>query len=162
MGGGSNVNVHVRRGEDKTTVTIAGLVDELADFSDLTSLEGLVQLDLRGIRRFNSAGVRVWVDAMRSLTSNATVSFVECSPSVVDQLNMITGFLGKGRVVSFVGPMMCPICDATEDVVFEAKMVRDLEGLPETRCPSCGGIMELDDDPESYLLFVREPTAVGG
>lgn len=162
MAAGSNFELDIARGSGKTVVTITGLVNELAEFERIRRLEGAVEINLRAIRRFNSAGVRVWVDAIRELTGNASVTFVECAPPVVDQLNMITGFLGRGRVVSFIGPMMCPSCDATDDVLFDADAVRDLDRLPPVACPACGLAMELDDVEDQYLLFLREPTFVGG
>jgi hypothetical protein len=160
MAGGPNLEIEIRRGDGKTIVHIKGLVDELAELDQLSKLSGPVEVNLGGIRRFNSAGVRVWVDAMRSLADSTRLTFVECAPPVIDQLNMISGFLGSGQVESFYGQMLCPICETEDKVLFQTRAVRQEDRLPETRCPGCGGIMELDDDADQYLLFVREPTAV--
>jgi undecaprenyl-phosphate 4-deoxy-4-formamido-L-arabinose transferase len=74
----------------------------------------------------------------------------------VHALNMITGFLGRGRVASVYGAMRCAACDAELDHLFDRTDCDD--GLPPVACPRCGSEMELDDAEDQYLLFLREPT----
>ena len=124
-------------------------------------LSGRVRLDMRGVRRFNSFGCRHWVDVIRALASRATLTFVACSPAVIDELNTTYWFLGHGKVESFVGPMLCDRCGRDFDHLFDARQCAALDGLPKVRCPVCGGPAELDDDAHQYLHFLREPTVVG-
>src|SRR5260221_414506 len=152
----AGLTIDTRQGQGKTLVSIAGVVDEHADLSALVPLTGRIEINLRGVRRFNSVGVRVWVDAMRGLGQRGQVVFVECSTSVINQLNMITGFLGRGRVASFVAAMRCEACDADVDYLFDRVECDD--GLPVAPCPRCARAMDLDDDEAQYLLFLREPT----
>lgn len=141
-------------------MTIAGLVDEDADLVRLLSLSGKVEINLRGVRRFNSVGTRDWVAAMQILGRQAQVVLVECSPAVIGQLNMITGFLAHGTLRSFYGPMLCPRCSHETSHLFTTRECRDHDGLPPVDCPSCGSLMGLDELEDSYLLFLREPTYV--
>lgn len=137
-------------------IKLFGVVDEHPDLSFFSRLRGKVQVSMRGIRRINSFGVRSWIDAIRKVPPDATVEFIECPPPVIDQINMVAGFLGKGKVVSFYAPMTCEACDVEMNQLFEVTEVKKLGKLPEVRCPKCRKPMEVDDLEEQYLLFVRE------
>ena len=135
-------------------VTVAGVIDEDADLGALAELAGAVELHLAGVRRINSVGVRMWVEAVSALDKRATLTFVGCSRAIVDQVNMIRGFLGHGTVRSFHAPMRCEPCDRDDDVLFEAAACAGGR-LPAVACPDCGKPMVLDDLESSYLLFLR-------
>lgn len=142
---------------------LVGVIDESSDLSPLTRITGRVEINLRGVRRINSFGARHWMDAVRTLTSNAHVTFVECSTAIIDQLNMIQGFLGHATVRSFCAPMICPHCDEELIQVFDTNECREFGiSLPDVECPTCARVMQLDDMEDQYLLFLREPTVVEG
>jgi hypothetical protein len=76
---------------------------------------------------------------------------------VVDQINMVAGFAGRGRVVSFYAPMLCESCNHEEDHLFYVSDLRKHDGrLPPLPCPHCGTTMQVDDLEEQYLLFTRD------
>src|SRR5512143_1099977 len=81
-------------------ISLSGVVDESADLSFFERLTGHVRIHMRNVRRINSYGVRAWIEAVRNLPPDTVVELVECPPSVVDQINMVAGFLGRGRVAS--------------------------------------------------------------
>ncbi len=139
-------------------VTLAGVIDENSDLSPLVQLgERPIRIHLRGVRRINSYGVRAWMDAIRRIPITTRLSFVHCPPPVVDQCNMVQGFLGHGTLESFYAPMTCAECDEQLDQLFETAACRANGGkLPTTPCPRCGRPMEVDDLEEQYLLFVRD------
>jgi len=139
-------------------VTIGGVIDENADLSPLTELgPRAIQVNLRGVRRINSFGVRAWMDAIRRIPVSVHLTFMHCPPPVVDQCNMVSGFLGHGQLQSFYAPMACAECDEQLDQLFETEVCRANGGkLPVTPCPRCGQPMEVDDLEDQYLLFVRE------
>lgn len=139
-------------------VAIGGIIDENADLSPLAALGARpIEVTMRAVRRINSFGVRAWIDAVRKLPRAQRLTFVQCPPPVVDQCNMVSGFLGHGQLVSFFAPMVCAECDEQIDQLFQTAACRDNGGkLPATPCPRCGRPMEVDDLEEQYLLFVRE------
>jgi len=144
-----------------TRITLEGIIDESSDLSPLDDLRGSVEVNMRGVRRINSFGARAWMDAVRQAQDKATLRFVECPPVVIDQLNMILGFLGQGRVESFLAPMVCESCSHEETHKFDARACRDNNGhLVPVDCPRCGSLLELDDLEDQYTLFLREPTFV--
>lgn len=138
-------------------IQLNGLVDENADLSFFGALRGSTTISLKGVRRINSFGVRAWIDGIRKIPRAAAIEFIECSPPVIDQVNMVAGFLGHGKVVSFYAPMFCERCDLEEDRLFQvADCLKNGARLPEVTCGRCGKPMEMDEVEEQYLLFLRE------
>jgi hypothetical protein len=143
------------------TIYLSGIIDENADlsfFSDISTDGAVTRLNLKNVRRINSYGVRSWIEAIRSVRSLAPLELHECPPSVVDQINMVAGFAGRGKVISFYAPMACDGCDHEEDRLFFVEDFKKAGKLPDVPCPSCGRRMEVDDLEEQYLLFAREST----
>lgn len=156
-----SLQIDTQASGNATRVSISGVIDENADFAPLLALEGNVEVNLRGVKRINSFGAREWMDAVRKLCDTANPNFVEISPAIVDQLNMIQGFLGHATIRSFCAPLVCPHCDAEETRVFNTRDCLDIDvAIPITECPSCARNMVLDDVDDKYLLFLREPTLV--
>jgi len=141
-----------------TKLLIAGVIDEHADLDIFQELKSAsVRIDLQQIRRINSFGVRAWMRAISTISEDIELIFERCPPPVVDQCNMVSGFLGHGVIETFYAPMICELCDEQMDKIFDAQECRSLGGnLPETKCPSCGEDMEIDDLEEQYLLFLRD------
>ena len=138
-------------------VALSGVIDENADLSAVSSIREDAIINLKAIRRINSFGVRAWIDAVRKIPKSVSLRFIECPPPVVDQCNMVTGFLGHGVLESFFAPMTCEECDEQLDQLFRTEVCRKNDGkLPTTPCPRCSREMEVDDLEEQYLLFVRE------
>ena len=150
--------IEVVVGDQLDRVVISGIIDENADLAPLAAL-GVrpIEVSMRGVRRINSFGVRSWIDAVRKIPATTQLTFLQCPPPVVDQCNMVAGFLGHGVLASFLAPMICAECDEQIDQLFETAICRANGGkLPTTKCPRCGRPMEVDDLEEQYLLFVRE------
>jgi len=148
-------NIQVVNLDGLTRVVISGTVDETAVFTSMGSLAGPVEVDLRKIRRINSFGVRGWIDAMRNVPSSAEMTFVHIPPAIVEQMNMLPGFLGAGKVINFYAPMICDECDEEGKFLFDADECRKLGHLPKRSCTVCAGEMELDEIEEQYTLFLR-------
>jgi len=138
---------------DETLVIFEGQVDEVADFSSLGALSGNVTFDLAGIRRFNSEGVRRWINFVRSLDAVTTLVLARCSLAVVTQLNMIKGFQGKGKVSSFYAPYVCVTTGETEDRLLVVEDISDPLNPPVFEGDE--GDLELDDIAERYFAFLK-------
>jgi ABC-type transporter Mla MlaB component len=116
-----------------------------------------VRLDIGGVRRISSLGVRSWIEFVRSL-SGREVTYLRCSPVLVEQLNSVRGFRGHVTVDSVLGPYLCERCDKVS--YEELRIGRDLpknttiEEAPMRRCPTCGAPMTFDDMPTRFFQFV--------
>lgn len=157
MVGRKSFDIETRAGG--SILFLSGVIDENADLAPISGITADTEINMKGVRRINSFGVRAWIDAVRKIPASATVTFVECPPPVIDQCNMVNGFLGAGVLKSFYAPMTCEECDEQLDQLFETATCRENGGkLPSTPCPRCSRDMEVDDLEEQYLLFVREPS----
>ncbi len=149
-----------------TLLSLAGTIDEQFDGKKLAaSLKGrILVLDLGEVRKISSFGVREWVDFVRAAGERfESVILVECSPKVVDQLNMVMNFAGSGptaaKVFSFYAPYRCDYCDADRRILLQVD--RDFDAIrgmkpPERPCPSCGNSEYFDEDPPSYLSYLAQ------
>ena len=158
MAGRSPFTIEIVERDGVDHVSLGGVIDENADLALLTTLGSRpVRVNMRGVRRINSFGVRSWMDVIRKIPHDIRLTFVQCPSPVIDQCNMVAGFLGHGILESFYAPMACSECDEQLDQLFETATCRANGGkLPETPCPRCSRPMEVDDLEEQYLLFVRE------
>jgi anti-anti-sigma regulatory factor len=142
----------------RSKVVVSGIIDEQANLAALMRAEAnQVEIDLGGVKRINSYGVRLWMNAMRELqVPGVRVTFVNCPPHVIDQVNMVHGFLGNAHVGSFVAPRVCDDCDEHADQQVDMGALREAKGvLPEMACPRCTRPMELDDVDHKYRLLLE-------
>jgi serine/threonine protein kinase len=148
---------------DAALVSVSGLVDErFVGFGDVGAMRTMV-LNVSGMTRMTSFGVRQWLKAMDALPKSITDLYVlGCPTFFVDQLNMVLNFGGTSKILTVVAPFTCPSCGVesgeTIDVLVErANLAKG--GLPEKECARCGGKLEFDETPESYFAFVNKYAA---
>lgn len=141
----------------RLVLRLSGVVDELADLGAFACVNvPELRLELERVRRINSFGVRSWIEAMRQVPRGVRVVFANCSPPVVEQCNMVSGFVGQAEIESFYVPMICAACEAQVELWVTTETCRALGNtLPATPCPCCERTMVIDDLEEQYLLFLR-------
>jgi hypothetical protein len=140
-------------------VKISGIIDEFSSFRDLFShqLEE-IWIDFSGVTRINSSGIREWVQAV--LSSNVRLHMENCSAVMVDQFSMIPEFIGKNGVVeSFFVHYLCDACGHEEkNLCVVGKDIKAEDSYKEALddpCPVCGGVLELDHNPDIYFAFLK-------
>jgi anti-anti-sigma regulatory factor len=153
------LTVTVERGDDISTVSLTGEVDDQATLSDLAeTLSGNLVIDLGGVRFINSVGVREWIVFLSALADKGCkVILRNCSEPMVHQMSMVVEARGSADVESFYAPFLCDDCAAERSLVLA--VAPNLEALrsrkvPAQKCPDCGGTMRFDDFPNRYLLFL--------
>src|ERR1051325_9937163 len=110
----SNLTWRIDRKLGQTVVELQGRVDEPAELEPLRAeLRGPVMFRLAKIQAINSTGVREWINLIRDLPAVTELVLSGCSIAIVTQINMVSNFVGKGRVESVYAPYMCGGC-ATE------------------------------------------------
>ncbi|MEQ8277192.1 MAG: hypothetical protein RMA76_30770 [Deltaproteobacteria bacterium] len=156
MGIGSALRIQGTSQGGITYVRLNGTINESFDPQALLSeAKGqTVILNLSGVSRLSSFGVREWTNAMRSLCSSvSSVYWVEVSPAVVTQLNLVTNFSGAAQVLSVQAPFYCDCGNEIEESIdLRAGEVQ----LPEPTCSECSAKMVFDEDPDSYFMFPLE------
>jgi anti-anti-sigma regulatory factor/DNA-directed RNA polymerase subunit RPC12/RpoP len=144
----------VEQHDGTTRVTVSGEITEESDFGPIIDeIEGAVVVDLGGVTRINSCGVREWLNFVTALKgASRSLTLDRCPPVIVTHLNTIYNFTGGGTVRSVFGPYYCADCDKEE------RHLIDLTGghpspPPAIKCPECGSSMEFEEIHEEYLSF---------
>jgi len=146
-------------------VNVTGLVDErFTGFGDVGQAKAVV-LNVSGMTRMTSFGVRQWLKAMDALPKTITDQYLlGCPTFFVDQLNMVLNFGGPAKVLTVIAPHTCPSCgvESGETIDVLAERPNLAKGvLPEKECARCGGKLEFDETPESYFAFLSKYAASG-
>ena len=114
-------------------------------------------LNCKKISRLNSHGVKDWIDFFSKETARGTrLRFIECSPPVVEQINLIMNFVCGGTVESIYVPFCCQDCQKNSVCLYRSKDLQraDLDHLTAV-CTHCKGTAVFDDIPEEYFLFFK-------
>jgi serine/threonine protein kinase len=144
-------------------ITITGPIDEkFTGFGDISDSQVAV-IDVTGIERVTSFGVRQWLAAMNALPKSLTdVYLLGCQTCIVDQLNMVLNFGGPAKVLSIVAPYVCPQCHNESALPIDVLAERSnlLRGeIPHRKCTRCEAALELDESPDSFFTFVAKYAA---
>jgi len=161
-GGGPEPKLKIDKFADGavTCLKLGGTIDEQFEGKKLaaTLKGGTLVLDLAGISKITSFGIREWVDFIGAVGSRVeSIVLIECAPKVVDQLNMVANFAGKGRVFSFYAPYRCDYCDHDARVLLQVD--RDFEAIknmkpPERPCGTCGNPEYFDEDATTFFSYL--------
>jgi len=151
----------VREGDGWIAARLLGIIDEHSALPRL--LEGRAPsrllLDLSGVRRINSMGVRDWVHWVEELRHGRTaVVLFDVPPSLMEQVNLIRNFAGGALIHSVLAPYYCAQCDveATERVETATLLRTSPPAPPSVRCPQGGCSMELDEVEETFFAFLQD------
>ena len=136
---------------------LSGVLNEYADFSQLLGQREPLRLNLKGLTRLNSIGIR---NLLKFITDFSPCAFVyeECPSEFIDQVNMIPALLGvknNGKIKSLFVPFECPTCDHEDEVLSEVSEYTALKSGgsgPAHTCSKCGGKMNVLMD--SFFIFM--------
>ena len=169
---GARLSIEIKDVDEATTfVRLSGVIDEdneLSQISTKVKPESTVIVDTSDIQRINSCGVRDWVTWLGQMSGKACkLYFLECSPAIMTQVNLVSNFLGKGQIISFYAPYFCSSCEADKMLLVnvEQAMREEQFQAPVCRCDQCDHTMEFDDIESSYFAFLRNikpPQLSGG
>lgn len=148
----------VERNESGDVFKLSGSVDENDKLQDLLGiLPGKTTLSCAELRKINSVGVKAWINFFISQTGKEII-FVDLSPALVEQANMISNFFQGCKVESIQLPYTCSQCNST---FAQSKSVTDLKTsgfqVPVESCPTCGNPGEFDDIEDEYFFFLKKP-----
>ena len=142
---------------DVTRVTLKGEIDESVNLLTLLG-EPVPKMHfvLKEVNRINSMGVKAWLTYVKICLDKGTQMVLsECSPVIVEQLNLISNFAPANSVVSLYAPFSCEECNSEFVALYQAADVKARKvNLEKTKCPGCGGAAELDDSPEMFFAFL--------
>ncbi len=145
---------------------IIGHLDEDTDFTELKLPDAKVYVfNLEDLSAVNSMGLRNWLMWVKKLKVVAPKIFKNCQRIVVDQMNILQGFLPRGAIVeSFYVPYFCSSCSHEEnykvlrgqdfqEATSDSKSTIDIPKSIE--CPTCQKQMEIDVITQKYFAFLK-------
>ena len=140
-------------------VHISGAIDEDIDFSPY-SLSGAssVDFELGQIKSINSCGIREWIKWI-STAAGAPVVYNECPKVIVDQINMVQGFLpSQGKVKSFYVPYFSEETESEKNILFREGAEYSESGIrpPAEVKDDKGHVMEMDVVEAKYFKFLQK------
>jgi len=145
---------------DKDGVVYAtGFLDEYADFDAILSRSEPLVLNMEGVLRINSVGIRNFLKFLNAWGPKS-LEYQKCTADFIDQLNMIPaiGGINKQAVVSSLYvPLECDSCDKELEQLSDIKPYKDAieknQELPHVKCPECGDSMNVLS--ESFFVFLE-------
>ncbi|MFN8790878.1 MAG: hypothetical protein ACK5Y2_05410 [Bdellovibrionales bacterium] len=154
----SKFQCKIDRQGTKLSLQLAGVIDEDADFSPL-GLNGAqeVHIDMDGVKSINSCGIREWIKWIGGGAA-AKVTYSKCPKVIVDQMNMVDGFLPNfAKVESFYVPYYNEESGSEKNILFRYGVeFKEGQVQPPTEVKDEGGNpMEMDVIENKYFKFVK-------
>src|SRR5688572_29185195 len=80
-------------------VALEGTIEADFDPADVAEVHGCLVLDLDGVTRITSFGVREWIRFLKASQADEVV-FLNAHAGMVAQFNLVSGFAGRGVLAS--------------------------------------------------------------
>lgn len=152
-------SVSKRQDGTKLVLEVKGNIDEDSSFTppDIGSSTS-VALDLDAVTAINSVGIREWIKWVKSIPAGAQLSVRRCPKIIVDQINMVAGFLPAGTTIeSFYVPYYADASGNEKMVLFENG--KEFKGgevfAPAEVKDDSGEAMEMDVIEAKYFKFLK-------
>ncbi len=155
MSAGQGIKIEERG--DK--VYLIGALNEYGDLSSLITKPAPLTLNLKGVSRINSIGVRNFLKFLSGWGDKA-LKLEECTVEFIDQVNMIPSLLGvkqQAEIISLHIPYECGSCDHEGEILTnlsDADNYLKSNNFPQIACSSCGASMNAVTD--SYFTFLKK------
>lgn len=153
------LDVKSEKSGDRLNLTLAGTIDEDIDFNQIP-ISGHQKIDVQmsGIKSINSCGIREWIKWMGT-AAGAEITWHECPKVIVDQINMVDGFLPmKAKVMSFFVPYYNDEAGSEKNILFRYgnEFKEGSVNAPESVKDEDGNDMEMDIIESKYFKFIKK------
>lgn len=152
-------DVKMNKTGETLNVVMGGSIDEDADFTQFSlSGAGQIEIKMADLKSINSCGIREWIKWM-STAPAANITFSECPKVIVDQINMVDGFLpSNAKVHSFFVPYYNDESGAEKNILFRlgTEFTESSVNPPENVKDDDGNAMEMDVIESKYFKFIKK------
>lgn len=153
----SKFSSSVKDESGSAVVTLSGIIDEDVDFAQFPIAgKPAVKLRLKDVKSINSCGIREWI---KWITANkGQIELFECPKVIVDQVNMVDGFLpSNAKVMSFLVPYYNDDSGSEKNVTYTFGKEYNEGGLlaPPMVKDDDGNEMEMDVVEAKYFKFLK-------
>ena len=149
----------LREENQEFTIDFIGAVDEKSS-QVLTQLLArltakVIVLNMEGVEYFNSLGIKAWAHFVKPLVAGRTVSYENCPPDFINQINMMPILAKSIPILSFASEFICPDCNHSQRELFDATKAKKalFAEFEQKICSECQGLLLPDEDPETILSF---------
>ena len=154
----SKLEIKIDKTDTVFKIYLLGVVDEEVDFGSY-SLSGAssVEMHLDKIKGINSCGIREWIRWIGT-AGTADIKYSGCPKIIVDQINMVRGFLpDHAKVLSFYVPYYSNDSGAEKSVLYISGQHYTAEGelIPPAVKDDDGNLMEMDIVESKYFKFLK-------
>lgn len=152
-------DLQIEKNGNDWKIRMSGTVDEDVDFGQYSLTgAGSIELFLGEVKSINSCGIREWIKWIGT-ADGVPISYNECPKIIVDQINMVQGFLpAQGRVNSFYVPYYNEESGSEKNVLF--KLGSEFTETGEIKAPMVkddeGHEMEMDVVEAKYFKFLKK------
>ena len=155
------LQVSIEQQEKQTRLVLVGPIDDAAGpalRASLPQMKKQVLVNFSEVEYFNSLGIRTWVNFLRVLRDGRQVAYEHCPMDFLQQINMMPALSQGVEILSFRAEFICKNCGFEKTIGFVTRVGRDalLEEFNRQKCERCAELLELQDDAESLLLFLKE------
>ncbi|HEY8269744.1 MAG TPA: hypothetical protein VIG33_02570 [Pseudobdellovibrionaceae bacterium] len=152
-------DVKLKKSEEKVDVILTGSIDEDADFNQANLAgAGNIEIEMSGLKSINSCGIREWIKWL-SAVPTAKITFNGCPKVIVDQINMVDGFLpANAKVQSFYVPYYNDESGSEKNVLFSLgkEFTENSVNPPASVKDNEGNVMEMDIIESKYFKFIKK------
>lgn len=150
------LNISNRITGDEAHIAFDGVIDEDANFDKIKSLNlKKFIFDFNNVIMINSCGIREWIKYLKDIES-AEIKYANCPQIIIEQVNMVHGFIRKGiKVDSFYAPYFCPQCDTAKKILLLESEVQNSKP-PVKLCNTCKTELEFDAIEKQYFSFLTQ------
>jgi len=154
------LDARIGHGDGWTALRLDGVIDEHNGLDALTDSLGpgadALLIDLGGVRRINSVGVRDWVVWLRAQRERyRTLVLFDCPPAIMNEVNLVRNFAEGAIITTFQAPYYCDRCgqEGVQTLDALAMLAQGSRKAPSFPCgkPACANA--LDDAEETYFAF---------
>lgn len=158
----SKCEINIQKNGANFEIRVKGIIDEDMDFAPF-SLADAKQLDfyLADIKSINSCGIREWIKWLNTASNQSLTHYHECPKIIVDQINMVQGFLpAAAKVKSFFVPYYNDDSGTEKNILFRFGHEFTDSGVtaPAEVKDESGAVMEMDVVESKYFKFLKSKT----
>lgn len=155
----SQFNIEVQDTGAEAVFMFSGQIDEDTTFGDLKLDKPKVIFDFEKVSLINSCGIREWIKWIRSAETTSQLVYRKCPKVIVDQINMVSGFLPEnGTVESFYVPYYCEETGNEKMVLFKSGSEfngSEVNAPEDIKDDETGDEMEMDVIEAKYFKFLK-------
>ncbi len=147
------LSINTRITGEEAHVELIGVIDEDSTFDKVKNLKmNKFIFDFNKVSMINSCGIRGWIKYLQEI-EGAEIKYINCPQIIIEQVNMVHGFIRKGiGVETFFAPYFCPNCDTEKKILLQNNEVFNFKA-PIKQCNTCKMDLEFDAIEKQYFSF---------